>query len=60
MRKAAAADPTYKPPSRRIEYKTLDQTFKPLVASALTEIQTNAESVQNGTAELETLEMPLE
>ena len=62
MRRTAVGDvtPPYKAPERRIECKTLDQTFKPLVASALTEVQTVALSVQSGTAELETLEMPIE
>ncbi|MEG3981843.1 hypothetical protein [Microcoleus sp. D3_18a_C4] len=65
MRRAAVreADPdaSYKAPERRrIECKTLDQTFKPLVASALLEVQTAATKVQSGIAELETLERPIE
>ena len=62
MRRTAVGDvtPPYKAPDRRIECKTLDQTFKPLVASALTEVQTVALSVQSGSAELEMLEMPIE
>ncbi len=62
MRKTAVGDvtPAYKPPERRIECKTLDQTFKPLVASALTVVQTTALSVQAGSTGLETLEMPIE
>ena len=62
MRRTAVGDvtPSYKAPERRIECKTLDQTFKPLVASALTEVQAMATDVHNGTAELETLEMPIE
>ena len=62
MRRTAVGDvtPPYKAPERRIECKTLDQTFKPLVASALTQVQTVALSVQGGSAELEMLEMPIE
>ncbi|MEG3840487.1 hypothetical protein [Microcoleus sp. herbarium14] len=62
MRRTAVGDvtPPYKAPERRIECKTLDQTFKPLVASALTEVQAMAISVQSGMVELETLEMPIE
>jgi hypothetical protein len=63
MRRAAArdADPdtSYKPPERRIECKTLDQTFMPLAASALLEVQTGATSVKTGMAGPETLEMPM-
>lgn len=64
MRRAAVKesdpDASYKAPERRIECKTLDQTFKPLAASALLEVQTAATNVQSGMAELETLEMPIE
>ncbi|PSB53943.1 hypothetical protein C7B67_01100 [filamentous cyanobacterium Phorm 6] len=62
MRRAAVGDitPPYKAPNRRIEYKTLDQTFKPLVASALLTVQTIAQSVQDGTNGLEMLEIPIE
>lgn len=61
MRRAAVGDitPPYKAPNRRIEYKTLDQTFKPLVASALLTVQTIAQSVQDGTNGLEMLEIPI-
>ena len=64
MRKTAMKelDPevAYKAPERRIEYKTLDQTFKPLAATALLEVQATATNVQGGMAELETLEIPIE
>jgi hypothetical protein len=63
MRRAAArdADPdtSYKPPERRIECKTLDQTFMPLAASGFLEVQTGATSVKTGMAGPETLEMPM-
>ena len=62
MRRTAVGDvtPPYKAPDRRIECKTLDQTFKPLVASALTEVQAMAMNVQSGVVGLEMLEMPIE
>lgn len=66
MRRAAIkdSDPSttgYKAPDdRRIECKTLDETFKPLAATALLAVQTAATSVQGGMAELETLEVPIE
>ena len=62
MRRTAVGDvtPSYKAPERRIECKTLDQTFKPLVASALTEVQAMAMNVQSGVVGLEMLEMPIE
>ena len=62
MRRTAVGDvtPSYKAPDRRIECKTLDQTFKPLVASALTEVQAMAMNVQSGVVGLEMLEMPIE
>ena len=62
MRRTAVGDvtPPYKAPERRIECKTLDQTFKPLVASALTEVQAMAMNVQSGVVGLEMLEMPIE
>ncbi len=62
MRRTAVGDvtPAYKPPDRRIECKTLDQTFKPLVAQSLTTVQAVATSVQSGSAGLEMLEMPIE
>lgn len=65
MRRAAVQDTgaistVYKPPVRRIEVKTLDQTFKPLVASVLLEVQTQDQSVQNGMVGLETLQMLIE
>ena len=62
MRRIAVGDvtPPYKPPERRIECKTLDQTFKPLVAQSLTTVQATAMNVQSGVVGLEMLEMPIE
>ncbi len=65
MRRAAVkeADPmatSYKAPDRRIECKTLDQTFKPLAIRALLEVQTAAQDVSTEMAELQTLERPIE
>ena len=62
MRKKAVGEktPPYKVPDRRIEVKTLDQVFKPLVATSLTEVQTVATAIQAGRGELELLEKPIE
>lgn len=65
MRRAAlkALDPamlTYKPPARTLTVKTLDEVFKPLAAAALLEVQTGTQAVQDMTAGLETLEIPIE
>lgn len=62
MRRTAVGDvtPPYKPPERRIECKTIEQTFKPLVMMALDEVQTAATSVSGGTQGLEILEAPIE
>ena len=47
----------YKPPKRRIEIQTLDQTFKPLVIDALVIVET---IVQESEGDLENLQLPLE
>lgn len=60
MRRAVTADATYKPPERRIECKTLDQTFKPLVFASLLQVQTTVESIQTAGVGLEILEVPIE
>ncbi len=60
MRKAITATAGYKVPERRIECKTLDQTFKPLVATSLLQLQTAAEAVKTAGAELGILEVPIE
>lgn len=62
MRRTAVGDvtPPYKPPSRQVECKTLDQVFQPLVSVAVGQAYQGIEMVVNGTAELEGLEMPIE
>ncbi|MEG4455908.1 hypothetical protein [Microcoleus sp. N9_A1] len=47
----------YKPPERRIEIQTLDQTFKPLVIDTLVIVET---IVQESEGDLENLQLPLE
>lgn len=61
MRKKAVGEiPSYKVPERRIEVKTLDEVFKPLVATALTQVQTVGTAVQSGRGELGLLQKPIE
>ncbi|MEG3841425.1 hypothetical protein [Microcoleus sp. herbarium14] len=50
----------YKPPKRRIEVKTLDETFKPLVIDALAVVQSIAQEIEDGLGELELLQLPIE
>jgi hypothetical protein len=65
MRKAAVKTATpavtgYKPPERRVEMKMLSEVFKPMISRALLEVQTVASSVDQGSVEISTLEMPIE
>ena len=50
----------YKPPKRQIEIKTLDETFNPLVIDALAVVQSVTQEVEDGEAELEHLQLPIE
>lgn len=65
MRRAAvkAATPAvtgYKPPERRVEVKTLDEVFKPMISRALEEVHAAAQAVNTSSVEISTLEMPIE
>ena len=50
----------YKPPKRQIEIKTLDQIFKPLVMNALVNVKTITQEIEDGLAETQNLQLPLE
>ena len=65
MRKAAVKTVTpavtgYKPPERRVEFKMLDDVFKPMISRALQEVHAAAQAVNTSSVEISTLEMPIE
>jgi len=60
MRKAITANTGYKIPERTIAWKTLDETFKPLVARYMLKLVTANEAMESGSCELEVLGIIIE
>jgi len=60
MRKAITANTNYTIPERTIVWKTLDETFKPLIAQSMLKLVTANEAMEKGFCELEVLEIAIE